>query len=62
MTGQDLNLAASVVPWRCVPAVLTLGFADITRSAGDGPRFVAGLGLGLHREAFDRIRHGRCLT
>jgi hypothetical protein len=61
LTGQDLNLALSAVPSRCVPAVLTIGLADLTRSAGDGARLVLGLGLGLHRESFVRIRQLQCL-
>lgn len=62
LTGQDLYLAGSVVPWRCVPAVLTGGFADVTRSAGDGPRLVLSLGLGVNRESLNRAFSGRCLS
>lgn len=46
-TGQDLNVAASVTPFRRVPLVLTAGLADLTGSAGDGARFILSLGYGL---------------
>jgi hypothetical protein len=46
-TGQDLALAASLVPFRSLPLVLTPGFADVTRTAGDGARFTLGVGMGF---------------
>lgn len=46
-TGQDLNAAASLTPIPRVPAVVTVGLADITGSAGDGARFILALGYGL---------------
>lgn len=52
-TGQDLTLALSVVPLASVPLIVTPGFADVTRSAGDGARFTLGVGLGFR---FAQIR------
>lgn len=46
-TGQDLNLAASVIPLRRVPLVVTAGVADVTGLAGDGARFILSVGYGL---------------
>ena len=45
-TGQDLNLGVSVVPFRSIPLVLTPAVSDVTGRAGDGPRFIAGIGYG----------------
>ena len=46
-TGQDLNLAASLIPIRRVPLVVTAGVADLTGLAGDGARFILSVGYGL---------------
>lgn len=43
-TGQDLTLGASIVPFRNLPIVITPAVADITGSAGDGARFILGVG------------------
>ncbi|MCT7966056.1 hypothetical protein NG799_06885 [Laspinema sp. D1] len=43
-SGQDLTLAASIVPFKNIPLVLTPAIADITGSAGDGARFRLGVG------------------
>jgi hypothetical protein len=43
-TGQDLTLGASIVPFRNLPIVITPAIADITGSAGDGSRFILGIG------------------
>lgn len=43
-TGQDLTLGASIVPFRNLPIVITPALADITGSAGDGSRFILGVG------------------
>lgn len=43
-TGQDLTLGFSVVPFRNISLSITPAVADITGTAGDGPRFVAGVG------------------
>ena len=45
--GQDLALAASIVPFSGLPLYVLPGFADVTGSAGDGARFILGLGLGF---------------
>jgi len=47
-TGQDLTIAASIVPFRRLPLVITPGVADLTGRAGDGARFIIGAGVGLH--------------
>lgn len=46
-TGQDLVAALSIVPFIRVPLIITPGIADLTGSAGDGPRFVIGAGMGF---------------
>lgn len=43
-TGQDLTIGASIVPFRNVPLVITPAIADITDNAGDGARFILGVG------------------
>lgn len=43
-TGQDLTLGASIAPFRRIPIVITPAIADITGSAGDGSRFILGIG------------------
>ncbi len=43
-TGQDLTLGASIAPFRNIPIVITPAIADITGSAGDGSRFILGIG------------------
>ena len=44
-TGQDLMLGASIVPFARVPLFITPSFADVTGNAGDGARFVLGVGM-----------------
>jgi hypothetical protein len=44
-TGQDLMLGASIVPFARFPLFITPSFADVTGSAGDGARFVLGVGM-----------------
>lgn len=46
-TGQDLYLGASIVPFRGLPLVITPGVADVTGNAGDGARFILGVGYGF---------------
>lgn len=46
-TGQDLNLGASIVPFRDLPLVITPALNDITGNAGDGVRFTLGVGYGF---------------
>lgn len=43
-TGQDLTLGASIAPFRNIPIVITPAIADVTGSAGDGSRFILGVG------------------
>lgn len=46
-TGQDLAAALSFVPFRHSPLVVGIGMADLTRTAGDGPRVIASAGMGF---------------
>lgn len=46
-TGQDLNVGASVVPFRNLPLVITPTLSDLTGTAGDGTRFTLGVGYGM---------------
>jgi hypothetical protein len=50
-SGQNLGLAVSLVPFPRVPLVITPGVVDITRSSGDGARFVivASSGINVRR-------------
>lgn len=43
-TGQDLTLGIPLVPFKKIPIVIVPAITDITGSAGDGTRFVIGLG------------------
>ncbi|WP_226586293.1 hypothetical protein [Microseira wollei] len=43
-TGQDLTLGLSVVPFGNIPLVITPAVTDITGKAGDGSRFILGVG------------------
>jgi hypothetical protein len=47
-TGQDLMLGASIVPFAKLPIFITPSFADVTGSAGDGARFVLGVGMAFN--------------
>lgn len=51
-TGQDLTLGFSVTPFRKIPLVISPAITDITGSAGDGTRFILGIGYGF---SFDRL-------
>jgi hypothetical protein len=53
--GQDLTLAASIVPFRGIPLIITPGIADITGRAGDGARFTVGAGMGFDFAKLPRI-------
>lgn len=46
-TGQDLATAMSFVPFKYSPLVMSVGFADVTRRAGDGPRLIVSAGVGM---------------
>jgi hypothetical protein len=43
-TGQDLTIGVSFVPFRSLPLAIVPALTDITGSAGDGARFIFGLG------------------
>lgn len=43
-TGQDLTIGVPLIPFRRLPLVIVPAVTDITGSAGDGTRFVVGLG------------------
>jgi hypothetical protein len=43
-TGQDLTVGASFVPFRNLPLVIVPAATDITGKAGDGVRFILGVG------------------
>lgn len=47
-TGQDLNVGVSVIPVQGIPVVATAALADITGSAGNGARFLVGIGCGFN--------------
>lgn len=46
-TGQDLTLGISFTPFRKIPLVITPAIADVTNNAGDGARFILGVGYGF---------------
>lgn len=46
-SGQDLSLGLSIVPFDNVPLVITPAVTDITGKAGDGSRFILGIGYGI---------------
>jgi hypothetical protein len=50
-TGQDLALGLSIAPFERFPLVVTPAFVDVTRTAGDGARFVVGVGVGYRLSA-----------
>jgi hypothetical protein len=46
-SGQDLGLGVSVAPFKNIPLVITPGISDITGNAGDGTRFILGIGYSV---------------
>lgn len=46
-SGQDLTLGLSVVPFRDLPLVVTPAVTDLTGNAGDGNRFILGIGYSI---------------
>jgi hypothetical protein len=52
--GQNLALAASIVPFARLPLFILPGVADVTGSSGDGARFILGVGLGFR---FAQVRN-----
>ena len=51
-TGQDLDAGFTLTPFRDRGIVASFGYADLTRTAGNGPRFIMSIGYGLnaHRD------------
>jgi len=47
-SGQDLTMGFSWTPFQNVPLVIAPGVTDITGNAGDGARFVLGVGYGIN--------------
>ena len=46
-SGQDLALAASIVPLKAFPIILTPALVDVVGTAGNGARFTLGAGIGM---------------
>jgi hypothetical protein len=46
-SGQDLFAGVSIAPTHRVPMVISAGFADLTRNAGDGARFIISAAVGF---------------
>ena len=46
-SGQDLSLGLSLRPFRQVPLIITPAITDITGTAGDGVRFILGVGYAI---------------
>ena len=46
-SGQDLTIGTSIVPFKKLPLVIVPAITDITGSAGDGARFVFGVGYSI---------------
>ncbi|HEY9702370.1 MAG TPA: hypothetical protein V6C58_07985, partial [Allocoleopsis sp.] len=46
-TGQDLTIGFSLTPFPKIPIVITPAFTDILGTAGDGHRFILGVGYKL---------------
>ncbi|MBD1896885.1 S-layer homology domain-containing protein [Coleofasciculus sp. FACHB-129] len=46
-SGQDLNVGASIAPFENIPLIITPALADVTGNAGDGARFILGVGYGI---------------
>lgn len=46
-TGQDLTLGFSITPFSDLPLVITPAITDVTGNAGNGTRFILGIGYGL---------------
>lgn len=54
-SGQDLTIAASIVPLRCVGLIISPGITDVTGSAQSPRRFVIGVGVGANVKRLPRI-------
>lgn len=46
-TGQDLTVGLSIAPFHNIPVVISPALTDITGTAGDGTRFILGIGYGF---------------
>jgi hypothetical protein len=53
-TGQDLDAGLTFTPFPGRGIVGTMGMADITRHAGDGPRFIMSVGFGFNARRDNR--------
>lgn len=53
-TGQDLDAGLTITPFAGRGIVGTLGMADITRHAGNGPRFIMSVGFGFNARRDNR--------
>lgn len=46
-SGQDLSLGVSLRPFREIPLIFTPAITDVTGTAGDGVRFIFGIGYAI---------------
>lgn len=46
-TGQDMTVGLSIAPFRNIPVVISPALTDLTGTAGDGTRFILGVGYGF---------------
>lgn len=46
-SGQDLSLGFSLRPFREIPLIITPAITDVTGTAGDGVRFIFGIGYAI---------------
>lgn len=46
-SGQDLSLGFSLRPFREIPLIITPALTDVTGTAGDGVRFIFGIGYAI---------------
>jgi len=53
-TGQDLDAGFTITPFPGRGIVGSVGMADLTRRAGDGPRFIMSLGFGFNARRDNR--------
>jgi hypothetical protein len=53
-TGQDLDAGVTFTPFPGRGIVGSIGFADLTRTAGDGPRFIMSFGFGFNARRDNR--------
>lgn len=53
-TGQDLDAGLTITPFAGRGIVGTIGMADLTRHAGNGPRFIMSVGFGFNARRDNR--------